>query len=167
MTDLFLFPLSLKMKKFIFHHLRGIIKKMLILLGKTKVKILMQTLNLCLNLLLQYRINVFVPTYHVCGVVGHIRPNCSLLRQKPKHVTRSVSRNIKRSSTYKKVPCSSSQSQSLKGTSFLGSNDSSCSYSMSYGDQSFSNENLAVDTHSQINKKLPCDSPKNYNRVWT
>ena len=36
---------------------------------------------------------VFVPTYHLCGVVGHIRPNCSLLRQKPKHVTRSVSRN--------------------------------------------------------------------------
>ena len=27
---------------------------------------------------------VFVPTCHLCGVVGHIRPNCSLLRQKPK-----------------------------------------------------------------------------------
>ena len=24
--------------------------------------------------------SVFVPTYHLCGVVGHIRPNCSLLR---------------------------------------------------------------------------------------
>ena len=23
---------------------------------------------------------VFVPTSHLCGVVGHIRPNCSLLR---------------------------------------------------------------------------------------
>ena len=23
---------------------------------------------------------VFVPTYHLCGVVGHVRPNCSLLR---------------------------------------------------------------------------------------
>ena len=23
---------------------------------------------------------VFVPTCHLCGVVGHIRPNCSLLR---------------------------------------------------------------------------------------
>ena len=36
---------------------------------------------------------VFESTCHLCGVVGHIRPNCSLLRQKPKHVTRSVSRN--------------------------------------------------------------------------
>ena len=23
--------------------------------------------------------SVFVPTCHICGVVGHIRPNCSLL----------------------------------------------------------------------------------------
>ena len=36
---------------------------------------------------------VFVPTCHLCGVVGHIRPNCSLLRQKPKSETRSVIRN--------------------------------------------------------------------------
>ena len=28
--------------------------------------------------------SVFVPTCHLCGVAGHIRPNCSLLRQKPK-----------------------------------------------------------------------------------
>ena len=28
--------------------------------------------------------SVFVSTCHLCGVVGHIRPNCSLLRQKPK-----------------------------------------------------------------------------------
>ena len=27
--------------------------------------------------------SVFVPTCHICGVVSHIRPNCSLLRQKP------------------------------------------------------------------------------------
>ena len=27
--------------------------------------------------------SVFVPTCHLCDVVGHIRPNCSLLRQKP------------------------------------------------------------------------------------
>ena len=27
---------------------------------------------------------VFVPTCHICGVFGHIRQNCSLLRQKPK-----------------------------------------------------------------------------------
>ena len=25
--------------------------------------------------------SIFVPTCHLCGVVGHIRPNCSLLRQ--------------------------------------------------------------------------------------
>ena len=24
--------------------------------------------------------SVFMPTCHLCGVVGHIRPNCSLLR---------------------------------------------------------------------------------------
>ena len=31
---------------------------------------------------------VFMPTCHLCGVVGHIRPNCSLLRQKPKSENR-------------------------------------------------------------------------------
>ena len=36
---------------------------------------------------------VFVPTCHLCGVVGHIRPNCSLLRQKLKSETRFVVRN--------------------------------------------------------------------------
>ena len=36
---------------------------------------------------------VFVPTCHLCGVVGHIRPNCSLLRQKPKSETRFAVRN--------------------------------------------------------------------------
>ena len=36
---------------------------------------------------------VFVPTCHICGVVGHIRPNCSLLRQKPKSENRFVVRN--------------------------------------------------------------------------
>ena len=36
---------------------------------------------------------VFVPVCHLCGVVGHIRPNCSLLRQKPKSETRFVVRN--------------------------------------------------------------------------
>ena len=33
------------------------------------------------------------PTCHLCGVVGHIRPNCSLLRQKPKSETSFVVRN--------------------------------------------------------------------------
>ena len=41
----------------------------------------------------EYNKFVFVPTCHFCGVVGHIRPNCSLLRQKPKSMTRSSSRN--------------------------------------------------------------------------
>ena len=36
---------------------------------------------------------VFVPTYNLCGVVGHIRPNCSLLRQKPKSENRFAVRN--------------------------------------------------------------------------
>ena len=34
-----------------------------------------------------------MPTCHLCGVVGHIRPNCSLLRQKSKSETRFVVRN--------------------------------------------------------------------------
>ena len=37
---------------------------------------------------------IFVPTCHLCGVVGHIRPNCSLLRQKPKSEIRFAVRNI-------------------------------------------------------------------------
>ena len=34
-----------------------------------------------------------MPTCHLCGVDGHIRPNCSLLRQKSKSETRFVVRN--------------------------------------------------------------------------
>ena len=37
--------------------------------------------------------SVFVPTCHLCDVVGHIRPNCSLLRQEPKLVTGNSTRN--------------------------------------------------------------------------
>ena len=37
--------------------------------------------------------SVFVPTCHLCGAVGHIKPNCSLLRQKPKSEIRCVVRN--------------------------------------------------------------------------
>ena len=37
--------------------------------------------------------SVFLSTCHFCGVVGHIKPNCSLLRQKPKSETRFVVRN--------------------------------------------------------------------------
>ena len=36
---------------------------------------------------------VFVPTCHLHSVVGHTRPNCSLLRQKPKSETKFVVRN--------------------------------------------------------------------------
>ena len=37
--------------------------------------------------------SVFMPTCHLCGVVGHIRPNCSLLKPKPKFETRFAVRN--------------------------------------------------------------------------
>ena len=42
----------------------------------------------------EYNKSVFVTTYHLCGVVGHIRPNCFLLRQKPKSKIRFAVRNI-------------------------------------------------------------------------
>ena len=38
--------------------------------------------------------SIFVPTCHLRGIVGHIRPNCSLLRQKPNSETRFAVRNI-------------------------------------------------------------------------
>ena len=41
----------------------------------------------------EYNKSVFVPTCHLCSVVGHIRPNCSLLRQKPKSENRFAVRN--------------------------------------------------------------------------
>ena len=41
----------------------------------------------------EYNKSVFVPTCHLWGVVGHIRPNCSLLRQKPKSKNRFAVRN--------------------------------------------------------------------------
>ena len=31
----------------------------------------------------------FVPTYHHCGVIGHIRPQCHKLKKERNHVTRS------------------------------------------------------------------------------
>ena len=37
--------------------------------------------------------SVFVPTCYLCGVIGHIRPNCSLLRQKPKSENKFAVRN--------------------------------------------------------------------------
>ena len=41
----------------------------------------------------EYNKSVFVPTFHLCGVVGHIRPNCSFLRKKLKSETRFIVRN--------------------------------------------------------------------------
>ena len=38
--------------------------------------------------------SIFVPICHLCGVVGYIRPNCSLLRQKLKSETKFVVKNI-------------------------------------------------------------------------
>ena len=37
--------------------------------------------------------SIFVPICHICGVAGHIKPNCSLLRQKSKSETSSAVRN--------------------------------------------------------------------------
>ena len=56
---------------------------------------MLKFLNLSLNLLLESVRNkfVFVPTCYLCSVFGHIRPNCSLLRPKPKSKTRFVVRN--------------------------------------------------------------------------
>ena len=34
----------------------------------------------------------FVPTYHHCGVIGHIRPQCHKLKREQNHVTRSLSK---------------------------------------------------------------------------
>ena len=42
---------------------------------------------------IEHNKSVFMPTCHLCGVIGHIRPNCSLLRQKPKSETRFAVRN--------------------------------------------------------------------------
>ena len=38
----------------------------------------------------------FVPTYHHCGFINHIRPHCSLLRQKQNHVARLIPRGSPR-----------------------------------------------------------------------
>lgn len=38
----------------------------------------------------------FVPNYHHCGFISHIRPHCSLLRQRQNHVTRLIPRGSPR-----------------------------------------------------------------------
>ena len=35
----------------------------------------------------------FVPTCHHCGVIGHIRSQCSMLKREQNHVARSLSKN--------------------------------------------------------------------------
>ncbi|KAE8711595.1 Aspartic proteinase CDR1 [Hibiscus syriacus] len=49
-----------------------------------------------------------------------------------------------KSSTYRKLSCNASQCNSLQGSSC--STDNTCQYSVSYGDTSFSNGDLAADT---------------------
>ena len=34
--------------------------------------------------------STFVPTCHHCGVIGHIRPQCSMLKREQNHVARSL-----------------------------------------------------------------------------
>ena len=45
----------------------------------------------------------FVPSYHHCGVVSHIRPHCSLLRQKQNHVARLIPRGSPRKHAKRRV----------------------------------------------------------------
>ena len=56
----------------------------------------------------------------------------------------------KRSRTYKRVACDSSLCRSLAGSSCSGYAGSSCLYSVAYGDQSFSNGDLATDRKSVV-----------------
>ena len=44
-------------------------------------------------IVIEHNKSVFLPTCHLCSVVGHIRPNFSLLRKKPKSETRFATRN--------------------------------------------------------------------------
>ncbi|KAG7531209.1 Xylanase inhibitor C-terminal [Arabidopsis suecica] len=52
----------------------------------------------------------------------------------------------KASSTYKDVSCSSSQCTALESQASCSTNDNTCSYSLSYGDNSYTKGNIAVDT---------------------
>ena len=36
----------------------------------------------------------FVLTCHRCGVIGHIRPQCSMLKREQNHVARSLSKSL-------------------------------------------------------------------------
>ena len=84
---MFLFLLSLKLRKFIsllFARLdKGKSSDVDAEVSKPKSKPTVR----------EHNKSVFVLTCHICGVVGHIRPNCSLLRQEPKLVTGNPTRN--------------------------------------------------------------------------
>ena len=95
---MFLFLLSLKLRKFISLLLRGIIKKKVYFARLEKGKSFDVNAEvskpISKSTVREYNKSIFVHTCHLCRVVGHIRPNCSLLRQKPKSETRFVVRNI-------------------------------------------------------------------------
>ena len=95
---MFLFHLSLKLRKFISLLSRGIIKKKAYCSRLEKGK--SYDVNAKVSkpkskpTIRKHNKSVFVPTCHLCGVVGHIRSKCSLLRQKPKSKNRFAVRNI-------------------------------------------------------------------------
>ena len=93
-----LFHLSLKLRKFISLLLRGIIKKKAYFVRLDKGKSFDVDAEVSKPMskptVREHNKYVFVPTCHLYGVVGHIRPNCSLMRQKPKSETRFIVRNI-------------------------------------------------------------------------
>ena len=95
---MFLFLLSLKLRKFISLLLRGIIKKKVYFARLEKGKSFDVNAEvskpISKSTVREHNKSIFVPTCHLCRVVGHIRPNYSLLRQKPKYETRFVVRNI-------------------------------------------------------------------------
>ena len=95
---MFLFLLNLKLRKFISLLLRGIIKKKVYFARLEKGKSFDVNAEvskpISKSTVREHNKSIFVPTCHLCRVVGHIRPNYSLLRQKPKYETRFVVRNI-------------------------------------------------------------------------
>ena len=94
---MFLFLLRLKLRKFISLILGGIIKKKAYFArldnGKSFDVNTKVSRSKSKPTIKEHNKYVFVLTYHLCGVIGYIRPNCSLLRQKPKSETRFVVRN--------------------------------------------------------------------------
>ena len=96
-TEVFLFLVILKLRKLISLLSRGIIKKNAYFSrldkGKSSDIDVEVSKPMSKPTIREHNKSVFMSTCHLCGVVGHIRPNCSLLRQKPKSETRFVVRN--------------------------------------------------------------------------